>query len=52
MILEIKAVEALNDVHMAQILTYLKLPCSKLGFPMNFNVELMKDGLKRIANNL
>lgn len=51
-ILEIKAVEALNDVHMAQILTYLKLPGSKLGFPMNFNVELMKDGLKRIANNL
>ena len=51
-ILEIKAVEALNDVHMAQILTYLKLPGSKLGFLMNFNVELMKDGLKRIANNL
>ena len=51
-ILEIKAVEALNDVHMAQILTYLKLSNCKLGFLMNFNVKLMKDGLKRVANNL
>jgi GxxExxY protein len=49
-IIEIKAVEALNDVHMAQILTYLKLSGCKLGMLINFNVELIKNGVKRVIN--
>jgi GxxExxY protein len=51
-IVEIKAVEALNDVHLAQILTYLKLSNCKLGMLINFNVALIKNGIKRVANNL
>lgn len=51
-IVELKSVEALNDVHIAQVLTYLKLSGCKLGLLMNFNVTRLKDGLKRIANNL
>jgi GxxExxY protein len=51
-VIEVKAVEALNDVHMAQVLTYLKLSKCRLGLLMNFNVALMKDGIKRIANKL
>lgn len=50
-VVEIKCVEALNDVHMAQILTYLKLGNYKLGLLINFNVFLLKDGIKRIINN-
>ncbi len=51
-ILEIKAVEALNDIHLAQILTYLKLSNCKLGMLINFNVTLIKNGIKRVVNNL
>ena len=51
-VVEIKAVEGLNDVHMAQILTYLKLSKCKLGLLINFNVALLKDGIKRVANKL
>lgn len=51
-IIEIKAVEALNDVHLAQILTYLKLTDCKLGLLINFNVSLLKNGIKRVANKL
>lgn len=51
-IIEIKAVEALNDVHLAQILTYLKLSNCKLGMLINFNVSLIKNGIRRVANNL
>jgi len=51
-VIEVKAVEALNDVHMAQILTYLKLSKCRLGLLMNFNVALMKDGIRRVVNNL
>jgi GxxExxY protein len=51
-IIEIKAVEALNDVHLAQILTYLKLSYRKLGMLINFNVSLIKNGIRRVANNL
>lgn len=51
-VIEIKVVEALNDLHMAQILTYLKLTKCKLGLLMNFNVALMKNGIKRVANKL
>ena len=49
-IIEIKSVDALNDVHMAQVLTYLKLSDCKLGFLINFNVVLLKDGIKRVIN--
>ncbi|WP_338377003.1 GxxExxY protein [uncultured Flavobacterium sp.] len=52
LIVEIKSVEALNDVHFAQLLTYLKLTNCKLGLLINFNVTLIKNGIKRIANNL
>ncbi len=52
LILEIKAVEMLNDVHFAQLLTYLKLTNCKLGLLMNFNVSLIKNGIRRVVNNL
>ena len=50
LIIEIKSVEALNDVHLAQIMTYLKLSGCKLGLLINFNVVLIKDGIRRIIN--
>ncbi len=52
LVLEIKSVEALTEVHFAQTLTYLKLGNYKLGILMNFNVVRLKDGLKRIVNGL
>lgn len=52
LILEIKSVESLNEVHFAQLLTYLKLTNCKLGMLMNFNVSLIKNGIKRVVNNL
>ena len=51
-IIELKAVEAINDVHLAQVLTYLKLSDCKLGMLINFNVTLIKNGIKRVVNNL
>jgi len=51
-IIEIKSVESLNDIHLAQILTYLKLSGCKLGLLINFNVTLFKHGIKRVVNNL
>jgi len=48
-IVEIKAVDALSRVHEAQILTYLKLSGCRIGFLMNFNVLLFKDGLRRFV---
>jgi len=50
LIIEIKSVDALNDLHMAQILTYLKLSDCKLGLLINFNTVLFKDGVKRVIN--
>ncbi len=47
-IVEVKSVEALCDVHMAQILTYLKLSGCKLGLLVNFNVYHLKEGIKRV----
>lgn len=47
-IVEIKSVESLADIHMAQILTYLKLSGCKLGLLVNFNVKHLKDGIKRV----
>jgi GxxExxY protein len=52
LIVEVKAVDALNDVHLAQLLTYLKLSNCKLGLLINFNVKLIKNGIKRVVNNL
>ena len=52
LILEIKSVDALNDVHFAQLLTYLKLTDCRLGLLINFNVTLIKNGIKRVVNNL
>ncbi len=46
-VLEIKAVEALSRLHEAQLLTYLKLSRLRLGFLMNFNVPLFREGVKR-----
>ena len=51
-IIEIKAVEALADIHTAQLLTYLKLKDLKLGLLINFNSVRVIDGVKRIVNNL
>ena len=51
-IIEIKSVEALNDIHLAQVLTYLKLSDCKLGLLINFNVTLIKNGIRRVVNNL
>jgi GxxExxY protein len=49
-VIEIKSVEALNDVHLAQTLTYLKLGNYKLGLLMNFNVSQLRNGIKRVIN--
>jgi len=51
-IIEVKSVEALNDIHTAQVLTYLKISGFKLGLLMNFNVLRVKEGIKRLVNNL
>jgi len=48
-IVEVKSVEALNDVHLAQVLTYMKLSGCKLGYLINFNVKLLKEGIKRVV---
>ena len=50
LVIEIKSVEALNDIHLTQTLTYLKLGNYKLGLLINFNVILLKDGIKRVIN--
>lgn len=50
-IIELKAVEQLAPIHQAQLLTYLKLSSKQLGFLVNFNVPLIKDGIRRIANH-
>jgi len=47
-VVEIKSIEALADIHMAQILTYLKLSKCKLGLLVNFNVLHLKEGIKRV----
>lgn len=52
LVIEIKSVEALNDLHLAQTLTYLRLSNCKLGLLINFNTVLFKNGVKRIANGL
>ncbi len=51
-VIEIKTVEYLTDVHKAQTLTYLRLGEYKLGLLLNFQVSALKNGIKRIVNNL
>lgn len=49
-IVELKSVETLNDVHFAQVLTYLKLQNLRFGLLINFNVSKLKDGIRRVVN--
>jgi GxxExxY protein len=49
-VIEIKSVEVVNPVYTAQVITYLKLANKKLGYLINFNVPLLKDGFKRIVH--
>ena len=51
-IVEIKSIETIEDVHKKQSLTYLRLADKRLGLLINFNVALIKNGITRIANNL
>lgn len=52
LIIEVKAVEAMNNIYLAQTLTYLKLSGVKLGLLINFNVVMLKEGIRRVVNNL
>jgi GxxExxY protein len=52
LIVEVKAVEKLMPIHDAQLLTYLRLMDKRLGLLMNFNVDAMRNGIKRLANGL
>jgi GxxExxY protein len=51
-IIELKSVEKITGVHKKQLLTYLKLTNTKLGYILNFGAEIMKEGIFRIANGL
>ncbi|MGB7592976.1 MAG: GxxExxY protein, partial [Terriglobia bacterium] len=51
-IVEIKSVEAIAPVHRKQLLTYLRLANKRLGIPINFDVDLIKDGIARVVNGL
>jgi len=51
-IVEIKSIEAIAPVQYKQVLTYLKVAEMRLGLLINFNVELIKDGIKRVVNGL
>lgn len=50
LVVEVKSVEAFHPIHLAQTLTYLRLGDFKLGLLINFNVELLRDGIKRVIN--
>ncbi len=49
-ITEVKSVESLNDIHLAQILTYLRLSNCKVGLLINFNVVKLTNGIRRVVN--
>ncbi len=51
-ILELKSCEAIEEIHKAQLLTYLKLSGLTVGLLLNFNVSVMRDGIVRVVNNL
>ena len=50
LVIEVKSIEMLKDIHLAQTLTYLRLGNYKLALLINFNVILLKDGIKRVIN--
>ena len=50
-IVEIKSIDALNEIHLMQAITHLKLTNCKVGLLINFNVLRLKDGIKRVVNN-
>ncbi|GAB3996058.1 GxxExxY protein [Spirosoma daeguense] len=50
LVIELKTVDSLNDLHMAQLLTYLKFGNYRLGLLINFRVKMLRDGLKRFTN--
>lgn len=50
LVLELKSIDSLNDIHLAQTLTYMKLGGYRFGLLMNFNVLRLKDGIKRVVN--
>ena len=52
LVVEVKSIDAIADVHVARTLTYLKFANCKLGLVINFNVTLLKNGIKRVVNNL
>ena len=52
LVVEVKSVDALNDIHLAQVLTYLKLGHYKLGLLINFNVVKLTNGIQRVVNRL
>ena len=52
LVLELKSVERIEPAHLAQLLTYLKTNSFRLGLLLNFNVDIMRNGIKRIVNNL
>ncbi|MEX2483851.1 MAG: GxxExxY protein [Brumimicrobium sp.] len=49
-VIEIKSVDSLNDIHLAQTLTYLRLGKFKLGLLLNFNTPILKKGIRRVIN--
>jgi GxxExxY protein len=51
-VIEVKSIDRLDDVHFAQVLTYLRLSSKKLGLLINFNVKILKTGIHRVVNNL
>jgi GxxExxY protein len=51
-IVEVKSVDALTDLHRAQMLTYLTLTGYRVGLLINFNVQILKDGIRRVVNDL
>ena len=52
LIIEVKSIEAIAPVHLKQLRTYLRLTDMRLGLLINFNVELIKNGIRRVVNNL
>lgn len=52
LVIEVKSVKSLDNIHLAQTLTYLKLGKYKLGLLINFNTSKLKDGIKRVVNGL
>lgn len=51
-VIEVKSIDGIAPIHLAQTLTYLRFLNMKLGIVLNFNSVLMKDGIKRVVNNL